>query len=83
MKHAVRRVQGDKGNIIGFGVFRRWNVAALPETAIINVQHCSDPDDLRPLREQHKAYRLLGIWPSQRQADRMASTFNEQTRAVR
>lgn len=79
MKHVVRRViSSDRSKTIGHGVFMAWNVANILENTTISIEHCTDPDDARPLREQAgKAYKMRGLYPTEVAAKASADRLSE------
>ncbi len=63
MKYAVRKVVSAKKDVtLGYGVFPDYQVVNTAETGSINIAACSALDDERPLHEQHKSYRLKGLY---------------------
>lgn len=76
MKHAVRKVEGDKREELGFGVFPAYLVRERPISAVINIGLCSEIDDPRPLHVQGKAFRLLGLYPTEAQAKAVAQRLD-------
>ncbi len=82
MKHVVRKVESAAKKMLGFGVFKRYQ---LPESEhhIVNIRSCSDLDDPRPLHEQGKAVRLLGLYPNVGEATSKAIALDVESRQIR
>ncbi len=66
MKYVARKVTSqDRSKTVGFGVFMAWNMVNVNETGSVPIDHCTDPDDDRPLHEQNgKAYKMSGLYPT-------------------
>lgn len=77
MKYVVRKVVSeDRKTEFGYGVFPRYHVDHMPETGTVVLARCTDPDDKRPMHEQHKSYRLNKLCDTHGEANTHANALS-------
>ncbi len=85
MKYVARRVTSqDRSKTVGYGVFMAWNMVNVSDAGSVSIDHCTEPEDDRPLREQNgKAYKMEGLYPTIEKAQEVVrdlSTFRIKAR---
>ncbi len=80
MRYTVRRVTtADRKKTVGYGVFMDWNIGSIPEQGSVCIDHCTDPGDVRRLRElPDKSYKMKGLYPSSGIAEAEARQLSTQ-----